>query len=115
MTADVMFAPHLAPESQPRWRARLEGQWCARLERLTELSLRYHEAAEAGGAAGPAASRPLLRQAVVERRALAEIEAALSRLASGRFGRCERCGDPVAPARLRRAPQVRYCGSCDVS
>ncbi len=79
---------------------------------MTELSLAYHDAEEARIGPRPE-SRALLRQAVAERRALAEIEAALSRLGSGRFGRCERCGGVVSSARLTRTPQARYCGSCE--
>lgn len=105
-------APHLAPDTLPAWRALLESHWRARLERVTELSLAYHDAEEARGGSR-AESRALLRQAVVERRALAEIEAALARLGSGRFGRCERCGGVVSAARLTRVPQARYCGSCE--
>jgi RNA polymerase-binding transcription factor DksA len=117
-------ARHLAPEALPRWRALLETHWRARLERVTELSLAYHDAQETPGQAGDgqaaaamaqaaaAKARPLLRQAVTERRELAEIEAALARLSAGSFGRCERCGGAVAATRLTRVPQARYCGSC---
>ena len=66
-----------------------------------------------GVAAHDQQARPLLRQAVAERRALAEIEAALVRLANGTFGRCERCRGPVPAARLTRTPQARYCADCD--
>jgi DnaK suppressor protein len=112
-------AAHLAPEAAPRWRALLESHWRARLERVTELSLAYHDAEEAGSRAGDRRlsgtqrARPLLRQAVVERRELAEIEAALSRLTNGCFGRCERCGGALSAVRLTRFPQARYCGTCD--
>ncbi len=110
-------AAHLAPESLPGWRALLESHWRARLERVTELSLAYHDAEEAGAGEGgrPATrpGRPLLRQAVAERRVLAEIEAALSRLRTGCFGRCERCGGVMPAARLTRSPEARYCGTCD--
>jgi RNA polymerase-binding transcription factor DksA len=107
--------PDLAPDAAPRWRALLESHWRARLERVTELSLAYHEAEEAGGQRVNAAAqaRPLLRQAVAERRELAEIEAALARLTSGSFGLCERCGTALSTLRLTRLPQARYCGSCD--
>ena len=115
-------APHLAPESLPGWRALLESHWRARLERVTELSLAYHDAEEAGadpggrraaGRPGTGQARPLMRQAVAQRRALAEIEAALSRLSNGCFGQCERCGGIVPAARLTRSPEARYCGTCD--
>jgi RNA polymerase-binding transcription factor DksA len=104
-------AAHLAPETMPAWRARLEAHWRTRLERVTELSLAYHDAADAraGHAPGARPARPLLRQAVAERRALAEIEAALTRVGQGRFGRCERCGGVISAARLTRTPQARYC------
>jgi RNA polymerase-binding transcription factor DksA len=112
-------AVHLAPEAMPRWRALLESHWRARLERVTELSLAYHDAEEAGSRTdgrlltGAQQARPLLRQAVAERRELAEIEAALSRLTSGCFGRCERCGGAMSAVRLARFPQARYCGTCE--
>jgi len=107
--------PHLAPDAEPRWRALLESHWRARLERVTELSLAYHDAEEAGGRRVNAAAqaRPLLRQAVAERRELAEIEAALARLNSGCFGLCERCGAALPALRLTRLPQARHCASCD--
>jgi DnaK suppressor protein len=105
---------HLAPETMPAWRARLESHWRARLERVTELSLAYHDARDARARAVPGArtARPLLRQATAERRALAEIEAALARVGQGRFGHCERCGGAIGAARLTRTPQARYCLSC---
>jgi RNA polymerase-binding transcription factor DksA len=109
-------AAHLAPETMPGWRALLESHWRARLERVTELSLAYHDAEEARAGQPPArarSGRPLLRQAVAQRRALAEIEAALARLSGGRFGRCERCGGAISATRLTRMPQARYCMSCE--
>lgn len=109
-------ADHLAPETMPGWRALLESHWRARLERVTELSLAYHDAEDTRAGQSPARARPaapLLRQAVTQRRALAEIEAALARLSNGRFGRCERCGGVVSATRLTRTPQARYCMSCE--
>jgi DnaK suppressor protein len=109
-------AAHLAPETMPGWRALLESHWRARLERVTELSLAYHDAEEARTGQPPArarSGRPLLRQAVTQRRALAEIEAALARLGNGRFGRCERCGGVISATRLTRMPQARDCMSCE--
>jgi DnaK suppressor protein len=109
-------AAHLAPETLPGWRALLESHWRARLERVTELSLAYHDAEEARAgqpSARTPSGRPLLRQAVAQRRALAEIEAALARLGGGRFGRCERCGGVISATRLTRMPQARYCMSCE--
>jgi DnaK suppressor protein len=46
------------------------------------------------------------------RDALAEVEAAIVRLEAGTYGRCERCGQPIAPARLEAKPAARRCISC---
>jgi DnaK suppressor protein len=116
--AAAPVAAHLAPETMPGWRALLESHWRARLERVTELSLAYHDAEDARGTQPQARAQPgraLLRQAVTQRRALAEIEAALARLSNGRFGRCERCGGVVSATRLTRTPQARYCISCETA
>ncbi|MOA00144.1 RNA polymerase-binding transcription factor [compost metagenome] len=50
---------------------------------------------------------------------LAETEAALRRvglaklrLADGSYGYCQRCGDPIQPARLAVLPAAEYCLDC---
>ena len=43
---------------------------------------------------------------------LSEIDAALERLKSGRYGVCERCGGAIAPGRLEARPVARTCISC---
>ena len=43
---------------------------------------------------------------------LAEIDAALMRVASGTFGACERCARPIARARLEARPTARTCVGC---
>ncbi len=43
---------------------------------------------------------------------LAEIDAALERVAAGRYGRCERCGQPIAPERLAARPAATTCIAC---
>jgi RNA polymerase-binding transcription factor DksA len=45
-------------------------------------------------------------------RHLTEIDAACDRLAQGRYGVCERCGEPIAPARLQARPVARACVAC---
>jgi DnaK suppressor protein len=40
---------------------------------------------------------------------LEEIEAALRRLDSDRYGFCEVCGEEIAPGRLEAMPAARYC------
>jgi DnaK suppressor protein len=56
----------------------------------------------------------LERLHAVESREQAEIEAALKRLATGTYGRCERCLAPVGPYRLQAFPEARLCVSCAV-
>jgi RNA polymerase-binding transcription factor DksA len=43
---------------------------------------------------------------------LAEVDAALGRVSAGRYGRCERSGRPIAPARLDARPTARLCMTC---
>jgi RNA polymerase-binding transcription factor DksA len=101
----------------PTWRALLEAQWRARLEEVTELSLAYHDAAAvtAPAPAGRPADRNLrrlMRRAIAARRALADTDEALARLASGRYGLCEGCAAAVPAWLLVVAPEARYCLRC---
>lgn len=43
---------------------------------------------------------------------LVAVEAALTRLAQGRYGLCTDCGEPIALARLRSAPEASRCMAC---
>jgi RNA polymerase-binding transcription factor DksA len=45
-------------------------------------------------------------------RVLADIEIALSRIDSGQYGDCLRCGDAIGLVRLRIVPHTRYCARC---
>ncbi len=51
----------------------------------------------------------LLRQA---REHLDDLDRALERLRDGTYGTCERCGQPIAAARLQIRPTARTCVSC---
>jgi len=114
------LVPVLPAARAPRWRSLLEDRWQARLQEVTELSVAYHDAAAApalsadGDEAQPAKRRlrRLLRQAVTARRALADTEDALTRLANGRYGRCEHCATALPPGMLALEPEIRYCERC---
>ena len=38
--------------------------------------------------------------------------AANTRIDAGTYGRCDRCGETIAPARLEALPHTRHCVSC---
>jgi RNA polymerase-binding protein DksA len=47
-----------------------------------------------------------------EQGTLEEINEALSRIATGTFGQCEECGEPIAKPRLQALPYARHCIQC---
>jgi RNA polymerase-binding transcription factor DksA len=46
------------------------------------------------------------------RETLTEVEHALEKVASGQFGICESCGNPIAEPRLEAMPAARLCMDC---
>ncbi|MCQ9374755.1 TraR/DksA family transcriptional regulator [Methyloversatilis sp. XJ19-13] len=44
---------------------------------------------------------------------LADIDAALQRIAEGTYGICRECGADIPARRLEVAPQARYCVACE--
>jgi RNA polymerase-binding transcription factor len=46
------------------------------------------------------------------REQLTAIDAALARLEDGRYGRCDRCGQPIGDDRLAARPAARTCVRC---
>ncbi len=43
---------------------------------------------------------------------LNEIEIALGKIASGKYGVCEKCGGPIEPEILDIDPESRFCKAC---
>ena len=41
-----------------------------------------------------------------------KLQRALAKLEEGTYGRCDRCGGPIAPARLEAAPESVLCIDC---
>jgi DnaK suppressor protein len=134
MTADLLIFPppvasprspaaqarHLHPAALPSWRALLRKRWQEQLDQVGELSRgcqdAHHAAVNAGQDTRQAAwqqASAALQRAAAGWLALGEIEAALARLALGRFGWCQQCGAAMTPARLARTPQARYCPACE--
>ena len=46
------------------------------------------------------------------REQLADMEHALRKFDEGKYGICERCGEPIDPARLEALPQAKLCLNC---
>jgi RNA polymerase-binding transcription factor DksA len=107
-------------DDMPRWRDRLERLWRRQVEEIIELSLAYHEAASterAGDGQELAAARSRRLRETRARtasahQALAEIEAALTRIDTASYGMCEQCGERLRADWLEASPQLRYCRRC---
>jgi RNA polymerase-binding transcription factor DksA len=46
------------------------------------------------------------------KQAVDDIQAALSRMADGTYGRCQQCGRRITADRLRASPTARWCAAC---
>ncbi|GAA1657765.1 TraR/DksA C4-type zinc finger protein [Kribbella alba] len=46
------------------------------------------------------------------RKHLDDLDSALERIEAGDYGRCELCGQPIAPERLLARPAARTCINC---
>jgi DnaK suppressor protein len=103
---------------------RLTAERAGVLRRLGALEREFGSVVESAGAAGGddehdpegatvAFERQHLAALVGQAREhLAQIEAATRRLADGRYGVCERCGQPIAAARLAARPTASTCITC---
>jgi RNA polymerase-binding transcription factor DksA len=47
------------------------------------------------------------------KRRVKEINLALVKISKNHYGKCERCGKPIALARLNLIPEARYCITCE--
>ncbi len=102
----------------------LAAERAATLERLSGLEREFRGIVESSGPAGnddehdpEGATIAFERQHVAAligqaRDHLAQIDAALRRLAEGSYGRCERCGQPIGAARLAARPVATSCINC---
>jgi RNA polymerase-binding protein DksA len=94
------------------------------LERLSGLERELRGIIESSGSAGTddehdpegatvAFERQHVAALIGQARAhLAEIDAAVRRLAEGSYGTCERCGRPIGAARLAARPVATTCIGC---
>jgi RNA polymerase-binding transcription factor DksA len=103
---------------------RLAAERAGTLERLGALERELRGIIESSGPAGTddehdpeGATIAYERQYVAAligqaREHLAQIDAAVARLADGSYGRCERCSQPIGAARLAARPVASTCMSC---
>jgi RNA polymerase-binding transcription factor DksA len=75
-------------------------------ERQTELAETHVVAAHDAAAANSRASDIIVRRDVVA--------SALARLASGGYGTCSHCGEPIPYGRLLVMPEATHCLRCSV-
>jgi DnaK suppressor protein len=103
--------------SLPRLRARLEDQRRFRLDQLTMLAASprrdggWRTPSPHGDTAG---ERDRIQVALAEgaRRVLSDIETALHRMRTGRYGTCQRCGGPIPLEQLDVIPYAARCVDC---
>jgi DnaK suppressor protein len=105
-------------------RERLGAERERALERVAALEREFAGLAEAAGSAGTddehdpeGATLAFERQhaaALLEaaREQVAALDAALGRLAAGRYGVCDRCGRPIGDGRLAARPAALTCIEC---
>lgn len=106
-------------------RQRLEQERDRAIRRLRELGISPHLDDDAAPHAGTDTVRDegdvaqaserqdvgfMTRERAAER--VNQLSAALRRLHEGNYGRCERCGEPIEPARLAAIPEATTCRDC---
>ncbi|MFJ7328348.1 TraR/DksA family transcriptional regulator [Streptomyces cyaneofuscatus] len=124
MTGNSRGDPYVPPSEQEAVRRRLVAQHADTSERMAALSRDFEAIVEANTLVAvddehdPEGSSTAFERAHVAallaqaREHLAELDLAVERLASGDYGRCEVCGDPIPPARLEVRPAATTCVGC---
>lgn len=104
MTA-IELAPTTSLKEPRRIRRLLDEHRATQLAYLEELARMRAEA-------HPAALGDVQALLETARDALHDLDAALVRLESGRYGTCTGCGEPIAAARLEALPATALCLPC---
>ena len=96
--------------------AQIERELRARREELLRGSARLEAAATRLEREGLGADDVLLAQTretqTILRGELNQTTVALARLATGAYGICEQCGEPISALRLRIVPSAAHCDAC---
>ncbi|MBT2380072.1 TraR/DksA family transcriptional regulator [Streptomyces sp. ISL-111] len=124
MTENSRGDPDVPPPEQEAVRQRLVAEHAGTSERMAALSRDFEAIVEANALVAvddehdPEGSSTAFERAHVAallaqaREHLAELDLAMDRLASGDYGRCEVCGEPVPAARLEVRPAATTCVGC---
>ncbi|MFF8092687.1 TraR/DksA family transcriptional regulator [Streptomyces sp. NPDC016675] len=102
----------LSPEDLAALRDSLREQRLFREEQLRQIATVPVRADEAHRRRSAARPEVRVEPAASARMVLADVEAALDRMARGRYGSCHLCRRPIDRARLLIVPQARYCARC---
>lgn len=103
----------LSPGDLAALRESLEEQRRFRQEQLRQLGAAAQDRNDRAGEQQTASlSEVGLKLAASARMVLTDVEAALERMARGRYGVCHLCTRAISLARLTIVPQARYCARC---
>ncbi|MHC6630265.1 TraR/DksA family transcriptional regulator [Streptomyces globosus] len=89
----------------------LHEQLLFRQEQLRRIAA-ASQAEESQGRRSPGRVEVQAKLAASARMVLADVRAALQRIAEGRYGTCHLCRRPIERERLAIVPQARYCARC---
>jgi RNA polymerase-binding transcription factor DksA len=102
----------LSPEDLAVLRDDLLEQRAFREEQLRQITTVPTRADDRLRRRSAAQTEVRVQLAASARMVLADVEAALDRMAEGRYGSCHLCRRPIARERLAIVPQARYCARC---
>ncbi|MEU3729608.1 TraR/DksA C4-type zinc finger protein [Streptomyces sp. NPDC033538] len=111
---DTLLSPlsSLSPEDLAVLRDNLHEQRLFREEQLRQIATDPSRADEPIQRRSAARTEVRVKLVASARMVLADVEAALERMAEGRYGVCHLCRRPIDRERLMIVPQARYCARC---
>lgn len=116
--SDCAYSQPMSTTGSEAYKARLEVERARLLEETGEAieapdQMTYGSQAAAASQVFEQQRDLALRERAVQH--LAQVDAALARLRDGTFGRCVRCGRPIAPERLEVLPWAAHCIECQTA
>ena len=102
-------APLLNPQQLMQMRDLLDACWREHVVELTDVAVELHALDDDA----PVFERDAVARRLASiRRRLVDVEAALHRIQSRTYGRCDGCDRRMPFEQLELAPDTRYCHSC---